>query len=147
MSHEPQLSGVVRVRTIRERDSRTGLTTALTEEQRAAAHVTRIEEQLATLPEAAGVDPAAFAARRHTAAALGEALARAREELAAARRITASARSRWHTDSSRLAAVESLVERRAAGHQRELRRLEARELDEVAEELWRRQHADEEEHG
>lgn len=147
MSNEPQLGGVVRVRTIRERDSRTGLTAALTEEQRAVARVTRIEEQLATLPEPAGVDPAAFAARRHTAAALGEALSRAREELAAARRIAASARSQWHADSSRLAAVESLVERRAAAHQRELRRREARELDEVAEELWRRNHADEEEPG
>lgn len=144
MTHQPQLGGVVRVRTIRERDSRAGLTTALTEERRAAAQVTRIEEQLATLSEPAGVDPAAFAARQHTVAALGETLSRAREELAAAHRITVSARSRWHTDSSRLAAVQSLVERRAAARQRELRHREARELDEVAEELWRRQHAEEE---
>lgn len=147
MTQEPQLGGVVRVRTIRERDSRTGLTTALTEEQRAATRVTRIEEQLATLSEPGSADPAAFAARQHTAAALGEALSRAREELAAAGRIAVSARSQWHADSSRLAAVESLVERRAAAHQRELRRLEARELDEVAEELWRRTHANEEEPG
>lgn len=144
MSHVPQLGGVVRVRAIRERDSRTGLTAALAEEQHAAAQVTRIEEQLATLSEPPGADPAAFAARQHTAAALGEALSRARQELAAAHRIAVSARSRWHTDSSRLAAVESLVERRAAAHRRELRRLEVRELDEVAEELWRRRHADEE---
>lgn len=147
MSREPQLGGVVRVRAIRERDSRTGLTTALTEEQRAAARVVRIEEQLATLAAPAGGDLAAFAARQHTVTALGEALSRAHEELAAARRIAAASRSQWHTDSSRLSAVESLVERRAAAHQRELRRLEARELDEVAEELWRRQHAGEEEPG
>jgi flagellar FliJ protein len=147
VTHEPQLGGVVRVRSIRERDSRTGLTTALTEEQRAAAQVVRIEEQLATLPEPAGADLAAFAARQHTAAALGEALSRARQELAAAGRIAAAARSQWHTDSSRLSAVESLVERRAAARQRELRRLETRELDEVAEDLWRRQHAGEEEPG
>jgi flagellar protein FliJ len=144
MSREPQLGGVVRVRTIRERDSRTGLTTALTEERRAAAQVTRIEEQLTTLPEPAGADLAAFAARQHTAAALGEALSRARAELAAAHRITVAARDRWHVDSSRLAAVESLVERRRAAHRLDQRRREDRELDAVAEDLWRRTSREEE---
>lgn len=144
MSREPQLGGVVRVRRIRERDSRTGLTTALTEEQRAAALVTRIEEQLATLPEPAGSDLAAFAARQHTAAALGEALSRARADLAAAHRITLAARDQWQVDSSRLSAVESLVERRAAAVRLEVRRRETRELDDVAEDLWRRTTRDEE---
>jgi flagellar protein FliJ len=144
MSRAPHLGGVVRVRTIRERDSRSGLTTALTEEQRAAARVTRIEEQLATLPAPAGTGLSAFAARQHTAAALGEALSRARAELAGAHRITVAARDQWQVDSSRLAAVESLVERRAAAHRREQRHREDRELDAVAEDLWRRTSREEE---
>jgi flagellar FliJ protein len=141
MSNEPQLGGVVRVRRLRERDSRTGLTTAITEERRAAERVTRIQELLDTLPEppAGGADDAAtFAARRHAASALGEALTRARAELADAHRITLAARDRWRSDHSRLAAVESLVERRAEAHRAEQRRHETKELDAVAEDLWRR---------
>jgi flagellar protein FliJ len=144
MTRQPQLGGVVRVRRIRERDSRTGLTTAITEEQRAAAQVARIEEQLATLPEAGGDDLAAFAARQHTAAALGEALSRAREALDAAHRITLASRDQWRVDNSRLSAVESLVERRAAAHRLAQRRREDRELDAVAEDLWRRNSREEE---
>ena len=138
MSKEPQLGGVVRVRRIRERDSRTGLTAALTEERLAAEQVTRIEEQLATLPEPTVEDVASFAARHHTAAALGEALTAARADLEAAHRITLAARDRWRSDRSRLAAVESLLERRAEARRTEQRRREDKELDAIAEELWRR---------
>ena len=143
MSNEPQLGGVVRVRRIRERDSRTGLTTALTEEHRAAAQVTRIEEQLATLPEPTLEDVASFAARQHVAAALGEALTAARAELEAAHRITLAARDRWRSDRSRLAAVESLVERRAEARRAEQRRRDGKEMDEIAGEIWRRTHGEE----
>ena len=143
MSNEPQLGGVVRVRRIRERDSRTGLTTALTEERRAAARVTRIEEQLAAMPEPSVEDPASFAARHHAAAALGEALTRARADLEAAHRITLAARDRWRSDRTRLAAVESLVERRAQVRRSDERRRETKELDAVAEDLWRRNHREE----
>jgi flagellar FliJ protein len=139
MSREPQLGGVVRVRRIRERDGRTGLTTAITEERAAADRVARIEEQLETLP-ASSADPASFAARRHAATALGEALTGARAELADAHRITLAARDRWRSDRSRLAAVESLVERRAEARRAEEHRRETKELDAVAEDLWRRHH-------
>jgi flagellar protein FliJ len=138
MSGEPQLGGVVRVRRIRERDSRTGLTAALTEEGHAAERVTRIEEQLATLPEPTAADPGSFAARRHATSALGEALSGARADLANAQRITLAARDRWRSDRSRLAAVESLVERRAETRRAEQRRRETKELDAVAEDQWRR---------
>jgi flagellar protein FliJ len=138
MSAEPELGGVVRVRRIRERDSRTGLTTALIEERRAAERVTHIEELLATMPEPATDDVASFAARRHTASALGEALTSARAELEAAHRITLAADDRWRSDRSRLAAVESLVERRAEARRAEQRRQETKELDGIAEDLWRR---------
>jgi flagellar export protein FliJ len=52
--------------------------------------------------------------------------------------VTAAARDRWVSDRSRLAAVESLVERRAAAARAERQRRENRELDEVAEQMWRR---------
>jgi flagellar export protein FliJ len=143
MSNEPHLGGVVRVRRLRERDSRTGLTTALTEERKAAARVTRIEELLAALPEPSADDPASFAARHHAAVALGESLTRARAELEGAHRITLAARDRWRSDRSRLAAVESRVERRAAARRSEERRRETKELDAIAEDLWRRNHREE----
>ncbi|HEU5038081.1 MAG TPA: flagellar FliJ family protein [Nocardioides sp.] len=143
MSSEPQLGGVVRVRRIRERDSRTGLTAALAEERHAAEVVTRLETQLATLPDPSSGDPAAFAAHRHAAVALGGALTGARAELEAAHRITLAARDRWRSDRTRLAAVESLVERRAEARRAEQRRRETRELDAVAEDLWRRTHREE----
>ena len=140
MTHQPHLGGVVRVRRLRERDGRTGLTTALTEERLAAVQVTHIEDQLAALPDRAETDLASFAARRHTAAALGEALTRARAELEAAHRIVLAARDRWYSDRTRLAAVESLVERRALADRAEQRRRETRELDGIAEDVWRRTH-------
>ncbi len=140
MTGRGRLAGVVRVRAIRERDSRIGFATALEEEHRAAAQVTRIEELLATLPQPSVQDLAGFAARQHTATALGEALRRARAELASAHRITLTARDRWRSDRSRLAAVESLVDRRAAARAAVARRRETRELDAIAEDLWRRRH-------
>lgn len=140
MTGRGELAGVVRVRTIRERDSRIGFATALEEEHRAAAKVTRIEELLATLAQPPVEDLAGFAARQHTATALGEALAHARAELASTHRITLAARDRWRSDRSRLAAVESLVERRTAARNEVARRRETRELDAIAEDLWRRTH-------
>ncbi|GAB6986964.1 flagellar export protein FliJ [Nocardioides pyridinolyticus] len=144
MSSELRLGGVVRVRRIRERDSRTGLSQAIDEEQRAADRVARITQQLAGLGDAAATDIAAFTARQHTVTALSEALTQARDALAAAHRITAAARDRWHLHSSRLAAVESLVERRESARRLAQRRREDRELDEIAQDLWRRTvHAEE----
>jgi flagellar biosynthesis chaperone FliJ len=58
-----------------------------------------------------------------------------------AHHLTVVARDRWVTDRSRLAAVESLVERRAAAVRAERQRREVRELDEVAELMWRRRAA------
>jgi flagellar protein FliJ len=132
------LSGVVRVRAVRERDSRTGLATALTEERTAAERVATIEDQLLNLPAPVTSDLRDFQARQHTIELLRETLAVARTELEGARHLTAAARERWMSDRSRLDAVESLVERRAAAERAERRRREDREQDEVATDLWRR---------
>ncbi len=133
------LSGLVRLRGVRERDSRIGLAAALSEERAAAAKVSELERQLGSLPAPVSSDLATFRASQHRVEVLGEALVDARAGQAAAHQITLMARNRWVEDRSRLAAVESLVARRTAAIREERRRRENRELDEMAGELWRRQ--------
>ena len=137
------LSGLVRLRSVRERDSRIGLATALAEERDAAARVSALEEQLVSVPAPAGTDRAVFQARQHTCEVLGAALAEARSGEEAAHQVTLAARDQWVVDRSRLAAVEALVARRAAALLAERRKREERELDGVAQELWRRRDAEE----
>jgi len=132
------LGGLVRLRGVRERDSRIGLSAALTEEREAAATVADLEQLLATLPAPGTFDLAAFQGRQHTIQLIREALAAARAALETCRQVSAAAREHWVSDRSRLAAVESLVERRAAAARAERQRREDRELDEVAQETWRR---------
>ena len=132
------LGGLVRLRSVRERDSRIGLATALTEEREATAAVADLEQLLTSLPMPATFDVAAFQGRQHTIDTIRAALADTRSTLETARQVTVAARDRWVSDHSRLAAVESLVERRAAAVRAERERRETRELDEVAQEMWRR---------
>lgn len=135
------LRGLVRLRTVRERDSRTGLATALAEERAAAAKVADLEQQLVTLPSPSTADTLAFQGRHHTLELIRHALVDARAGLEIAQQVSAVARDRWITDRSRLAAVESLVERRMAAVRAERDRRERLELDEVAEQGWRRNQA------
>ncbi|HEY1117556.1 MAG TPA: flagellar FliJ family protein, partial [Acidimicrobiales bacterium] len=55
-----------------------------------------------------------------------------------AHQLALAARSRWMEDRTRLAAVESLVARRAAAVRAERLRRENREMDEIGQDLWRR---------
>ncbi len=141
MSREPRLGVVARVRGVHERDSRLGLVQALGEEREAEARVAALQEQLATVRAFDAGDLAAFAARQRTVTALADALTDARTALDSTRVVALAARDRWRADHSRLAAVESLIQRREAAQQREQRRREDRRLDAVAEDLWRRGNA------
>jgi len=132
------LRGLLRLRGVRERDSRIGLATALREEREAAAKLADLQQLLEHLPMPATSDLAAFQRRQHTIDLVREALTDTRATLETARHLSAAARERWVSDRSRLAAVETLVERRAAAARAERQRRETRELDEVAEEMWRR---------
>lgn len=132
------LRGLVRLRSVRERDSRIGLAAALTEERAAQDVIDDLQRQLETLPMAATTDLAAFQARQRRVEMLGEALIAARGTLTTAQGLTLMARNRWIEDRSRLAAVESLVARRVAAALEERRRREDREQDEVGTDLWRR---------
>lgn len=132
------LRGLVRLRSVRERDSRIGLAAALTEERAVLDMIAELERQLGTVPTSATTDLSAFQARHHHIEALGQALVGARATLANAQGLTMMARNRWVEDRSRLAAVESLVARRVAAALEERRRREDREQDEVGTDLWRR---------
>ena len=136
------LRGLVRLRSVRERDSRIGLAAALTEERAALDVIADLERQLQSLGTATTSDIAAFQARQRQAEMLGEALVTARSGLATVQSLTLLARNRWIEDRSRLAAVESLVARRVAAALEERRRRENREQDEVGTDLWRRAQAD-----
>ncbi|MBI2244416.1 MAG: flagellar FliJ family protein [Nocardioides sp.] len=140
-STQTSLRGLVRLRSLRERDSRLGLATALIEENAAAAQVRALEEQVSETPEAGVTDLVAFRARQHRLEALVLALSEARTAYASAHQLTLAARSRWVEDRSRLAAVESLVARRAAAVREERRRRENRELDAIGQDLWLRARA------
>ncbi|HYF71422.1 MAG TPA: flagellar FliJ family protein [Nocardioides sp.] len=135
---ETSLRGLVRLRNLRERDSRLGLATALIEENVAAARVRALEDQVAGMPEHDVSDLEAFRARQARLEALASALSDARAAQDAARQIALAARSRWMEDRTRLAAVESLIARRAAAVRAERMRRENREMDEIGQDLWRR---------
>ena len=140
---ETSLRGLVRLRSLRERDSRLGLATALIEENAAAAQVRALEEQVSSTPNVEASELSAFRARQHRLEALVMALSAARTVHATARQLALAARSRWVEDRTRLAAVESLVARRAAAVRAARRRRENRELDAIGEDLWRRAQASE----
>lgn len=135
---ETSLRGLVRLRGLRERDSRLGLATALAEENAAATQVRALEEQVSSTPGVEVSGLGAFRARQHRLEALVIALSEARIAHASAHQLALAARSRWVEDRSRLAAVESLIARRAAALRKERRRRENRELDAIGEDLWRR---------
>ena len=135
------LRGLVRLRTVRERDSRIGLATALTEEQAVARRIADLEHQLATFPVPELSALTRFQDRQLAIDAIRTALGTARHDLETAALVSAAARDRWIADKTRLDAVESLVERRAAAARAERRRREVQQLDEVAEQMWRRREA------
>lgn len=133
---------VARVREVREQDSRIGLQQALGEQR---AHERRVAELRGRLEGAGSFSTGsagAFLALRNSLDVLGAAVRAAEEETAASRRISEAAYDRWQVDRTRLAAVETLIERRAAARRAEAARREARDLDEIAVQLWQRREAE-----
>lgn len=135
---DSHLRVVARVRAVRERDSRIGLVEALAEERAAQERATELRERLDAVPALEAGDLASFSARQYTVAAMSAELAAARAGTDSSRLVALAARDRWQTDRSRLAAVESLIERRDAARALERQRREDRELDAVAERQWLR---------
>jgi flagellar export protein FliJ len=133
---------VARVRGVREQDSRIGLQQALGEQRARERRVAELRGRLEGSGSFGTGSAGAFLALRASLDVLGAAVRDAEEATAASRRISEAAYDRWQVDRARLAAVESLLERRAAVRRAEAARREARDLDEIAAQLWQRRESE-----
>lgn len=129
---------VKRARSVRERDSRIGLQQATQERDHHRTRLDALQQQLREASSGRDSDIASFQARRHGLLALGEAIVAVGKEVEAAQQIVDSAHSHWSHDKVQLSAVESLLERRAEARRVERARREAKELDDIAGQLWLR---------
>jgi flagellar FliJ protein len=129
---------VARVRSVRERDSRIGLQQAIDEQRRQERYLAHLGDRLDQALKFDGGSVATFLSVRAGYQALTHEIGTATAGLQSARHITESARDHWRRDKTRLAAVELLLERRAAERRAERRRLEGRDLDDLAAQRWRR---------
>lgn len=135
---EAGLEAVARVRDVRERDSRLGLTQALGELHQRQAVTAALLTQISALSGPAESAPGDFLQAR-TLAGLGSQLAaEAQADVVAAALLADTSRSHWSTDATRLAAVHLLLERRARARAEAEQREEARRLDEAATQGWLR---------
>ncbi len=132
------MHAVARVRGVREQDSRLGLQQALRELRVADARVTHLRSALLAAEDFTEGDLAAYVALRLRLQSIGDALGAARAEAEGSRTIAESAQAHWQRDRTRLEAVEQLLERRAVARREEAARAEARELDDIAGQLWQR---------
>lgn len=132
------LSGVVRVRGVRERDSRLGLAQALREQSEAARRVSGLHDDLRATAAFERGDAATYLAHAARIDAVGRAITEAERQLAVARGVVDAARARWQDDRARLRSVELLRERRTEAHRRELARRLTAQLDDLAAQRWAR---------
>lgn len=136
--HDAGLRAVSRVRSVRERDSRIGLVQALAEERALTDRLCTIHDHLGSLAPYGSGELGGFLERQRDVLAWSHAAIETRAALESAELLTLAARERWTSDKTRLAAVETLLERRAAERRAERQRREDRALDEAAIDVWRR---------
>lgn len=134
------LTALARARSIREQDSRTGLQQALAEQHACEAKVRELRDHLMGADRFEAGRTAEFVTLRAALQVLGGQITDAEEAASGSRTISESAYEHWRSDRVRLAAVETLLERRAERRRAEAARREARDLDEVAGQLWQRRH-------
>ncbi|KRF37459.1 flagellar FliJ family protein [Nocardioides sp. Soil805] len=132
------MRAVARVRGVRELDSRLGLARAAADEREAARRLAAVQDRLvaSAVPETS--DPVSFALGRLAASGVATELADSRRALAAAGNLTAAARDHWQRDSTRLSAVELLLERRQEQRRAERLRRETAEVDDLVAARWLR---------
>lgn len=135
------LQAVARVRNVRETDSRIGLRTAWQETRAAQHRVDDLRGQLEKADDFSTGSAASFLTLRNSLQVLGDVLIAAESERDSSQLISDTAYARWQLDRTRLAAVENLLERRAAARRAEADRQEARELDDIATQRWLREQA------
>ncbi|GAA3531200.1 flagellar FliJ family protein [Nocardioides daeguensis] len=132
------LAAVARVREVRETDSRIGLQRVLAEEVAVRARLGSLEAGIASAPVPAVTTAAELVSARTRLAHVGILVGETRKQAATAEVVTADTRARWGADRARLAAVEHLLERRAARRRTEAERRAARDADDLAAQRWAR---------
>lgn len=131
VKHDAGLHAVLRVRSVRERDSRLGLHQALAEQAGAQQALAGLHEAVAQSPALDQVGAGAFLALRQSVAGVSARLGEMSEEVSWRGTVADQARARHAADRSRERAVEMLLERRAAERAAERRRAEAKEADDL----------------
>ena len=135
------MGAVVRVREVRERDSRVGLLQALEGVRVREAQLAELETALAqaTARDADTLDQ--FVVSRQLLTAMAQAAGEARRRLESSRVVAAEAHARWQADKARVRAVEHLLEQRALRRAEKADRAEAREVDDIVSRLHQRRGA------
>nr|WP_281367348.1 flagellar FliJ family protein [Nocardioides kongjuensis] len=110
----------------------------LAEEAALAGRLTALESSIASAPVPATTTTVELVAARTQLAHVGILVGETRDQVATAEVVTADARARWGADRARLAAVEHLLERRAARRRTEAERRAARDADDLAAQRWAR---------
>lgn len=134
------LQAVAKVRSMREQDSRFGLQQAMLEARAHRHRVGELDGRLGDMADAARSNASTFLATRSMMLALGSAVASARQTASLSETLAMGALTHWQHDKVQLRAIELLQERREQEAREEATRREARELDETATQLWRRNH-------
>ena len=137
-SHDRGIRAVARVRAVREKDSQIGLQQALREQRLHEDRATELRGRVEQHQSFELGSAASFLALRASLDALGQVLRSTETDVTTSRTISEAAYGRWQQDRARLSAVEVLLERRDRVRREEAARHEARELDEIAGQLWRR---------
>ena len=135
---------VRRVRGVRETDSRVGLQQAVAERRAAGSRVNDLRQRLTRAGREvdAAAATSAFLASRASLLAMSGALREAERAWEVSGTVTDAAQEQWRQDRARLAAIDLLLERRAAERRAEDLRREARQLDEFASQRWLRERGD-----
>ena len=135
------LEAVRRVRTVREQDSRYGLTVSLTSEQDRALEAEAAHQRRAQAPQFGTGSVADFRSHLGRMSGLVALEHRATARAAASRVVAEEARNRWQHDRQQVRVVDLLLERRAAERAQERARREQAQLDDLATQGWLRNRA------
>lgn len=136
--HDAGMLAVARVRGVREQDSRIGLQQALAEQHGREQRVADLRKRMESGSRFDSGPAGDFLVLRASLDALGSDVRAAEQDVATSVTISEAAYETWRVDRARLAAVELLLERRAAERRAEAAHREARELDEIAVQGWQR---------
>lgn len=136
------LVAVARVREVRERDSRLGLQHAQSLARQREREAAQLQSALDQAPAFTEGSSGQFVVARQLLASMAVRAQRAADHARSCRMVADEARVHWQADKTRLRAVEYLLDKRAEARRSEAARKEARELDDVAGQLWIRRHAE-----